>query len=203
MNEDRNAPPQSFLGRWSRRKIEARETSTVRAEAPAVGARAGDGSPPRPPADDAPPELPRVEDLTIDSDFRGFFHPKVDEDLRRSALRKLFSDPHFNVMDGLDTYIDDYSKTEPIPPEMLAGLRQAQKIIQWAENREDEPAETPVEAGAVPVPEEELGLRDGPPAVAAPEQPPEADGRGCPPAAAIEAEPRPGTTGAPVAKTSE
>jgi hypothetical protein len=203
MNEDRNAPPQSFLGRWSRRKIEARETSAVPPEAPAVGARADDASPQRPPADDAPPQLPRVEDLTIDSDFRGFFHPKVDEDLRRSALRKLFSDPHFNVMDGLDTYVDDYSKTEPIPPEMLAGLRQAQKIIQWAENREDEPEEAPVEAGAVTVPEEELALRERPPVVAAPEQPPETGGRGRPPAAEIQAEPRPGTTGAPVAKTSE
>jgi hypothetical protein len=82
--------------------------------------------------------LPPVEELTIDSDFSGFFHPKVDEDLRRSALRKLFSDPHFNVMDGLDTYIDDYSKTEPIPAAMLAGLKQAQNIFAWAAETEEE-----------------------------------------------------------------
>ena len=43
----------------------------------------------------------------------------MGEDVRRAALKKLFSDPRFNVMDGLDVYIDDYSKTEPIPPEML------------------------------------------------------------------------------------
>ena len=36
-----------------------------------------------------------------------------------AALKKLFSDPHFNVMDGLDTYIDDYGKPDPIPPSML------------------------------------------------------------------------------------
>ena len=30
-------------------------------------------------------------------------------------MKKLFSDPHFNVMDGLDTYIDDYGKPDPIP----------------------------------------------------------------------------------------
>ena len=58
--------------------------------------------------------------------------------MRRAALKKLFSDPHFNVMDGLDVYIDDYSKTEPIPPAMLAGLRQAQKILQWAKEDEEE-----------------------------------------------------------------
>ncbi len=79
-----------------------------------------------------PPELPPVEKLTFDSDYRAFFHPKVSEDTRRAALKKLFSDPRFNVMDGLDVYIDDYSKTEPIPPAMLAGLRQAQKILEWA-----------------------------------------------------------------------
>ena len=30
-------------------------------------------------------------------------------------MKKLFSDPHFNVMDGLDTYIDDYGKPDPLP----------------------------------------------------------------------------------------
>ena len=81
------------------------------------------------------PDLPPVDKLTIESDYRAFFHPKVGEDVRRAALKKLFSDPHFNVMDGLDVYIDDYSKTEPIPPAMLAGLRQAQKILAWAKER--------------------------------------------------------------------
>jgi len=72
-----------------------------------------------------------IDTLTLESDFRGFFHPKVHEDVRRAALRKLFAEPHFNVMDGLDTYIDDYSKTEPIPAAMLAGMKQAQRILDW------------------------------------------------------------------------
>jgi hypothetical protein len=41
-------------------------------------------------------------------------------------------------MDGLDVYIDDYSKSEPIPPAMLAGLRQAQNILQWAKEDEEQ-----------------------------------------------------------------
>ena len=40
-------------------------------------------------------------------------------------MKKLFSDPHFNVMDGLDTYIDDYGKPDPIPPEMLRRMTQS------------------------------------------------------------------------------
>jgi hypothetical protein len=118
-----------FLGRWSRRKTEAREAPATAAERP----------PPSADADVAPPQLPPVDELTLDSDFTGFFHPKVDEDMRRAALRKLFSDPHFNVMDGLDVYIDDYSKSEPIPAAMLASLKQAQRILDWAKGKEDEP----------------------------------------------------------------
>jgi hypothetical protein len=41
-------------------------------------------------------------------------------------------------MDGLDVYIDDYSKSEPIPAAMLAGLRQAQNILQWAKEDAEE-----------------------------------------------------------------
>jgi hypothetical protein len=123
---------EGFLRRWARVKSEARED----AAAPAA-ARPADPQPRADPREPAP-ELPSVDRLTFDSDFRGFFHPKVDEDVRRQALRKLFSDPHFNVMDGLDVYIDDYSKTEPIPAAMLAGLKQAQRILEWA-------AETPAE----------------------------------------------------------
>jgi hypothetical protein len=40
-------------------------------------------------------------------------------------MKKLFSDPHFNVMDGLDIYIDDYSIAEPIPPSMLEKMYQS------------------------------------------------------------------------------
>jgi hypothetical protein len=139
MADDEEKPAEKpFLSRWSERKQAARETP------PAV----------LPPveADAPPPELPPVEQLTLESDFSGFMHPKVDADLRRAALRKLFSDPHFNVMDGLDTYIDDYSKPDPLPPGMLAGLRQAQQIFAWAKETKEEtaarfaaPAATPAE----------------------------------------------------------
>ena len=121
---------EQFLARWSRLKQEAQDyPPQEKAPEKAVD--------PKAPA----PELPPLDKLTLDSDYRAFFHPKVDEDVRRAALKKLFSDPRFNVMDGLDVYIDDYSKTEPIPPAMLAGLRQAQKILEWAKGQDPEKQE--------------------------------------------------------------
>jgi hypothetical protein len=117
---------EDFLSRWSRRKNEVRQAEVQPPQKPAVDPKA------------PPPELPPVESLTPDSDYRPFFHPKVSEDVRRSALKKLFSDPRFNVMDGLDVYIDDYSKSEPIPPEMLAGMKTAQDILRWAREDKEE-----------------------------------------------------------------
>jgi Protein of unknown function (DUF3306) len=114
-----------FLSRWARRKEEAR----LQPQEPVRGKAANVDSP--------APLLPPIDELTPESDFRPFFHPKVDESVRRAALKKLFNDPHFNIMDGLDTYIDDYSKTEPIPAAMMAGLRQAQNILQWAKEDEE------------------------------------------------------------------
>ncbi|HKA46233.1 MAG TPA: DUF3306 domain-containing protein [Burkholderiales bacterium] len=161
--EDPNAP---FLSRWSRLKQEARDRAVEKPRGEPAAAEAK-----------VPPELPPLDQLTIDSDYRAFFHPKVGEDVRRAALKKLFSDPRFNVMDGLDVYIDDYSKTEPIPAAMLAGLRQAQKIFGWAqedreqrEKDEREKAQAAVEdargAGERPAGD---AVRDGTLAAAAPD----------------------------------
>jgi len=117
------AAEENFLGRWSRRKLE-----TARAEpAPAPGEKpAPSAAAPAVPvaAEQRPaPELPSIDELKgLASDYKEFLDPSVDESLRRSALKKLFHDPHFNVMDGLDVYIDDYSKPDPIPESMLAGL---------------------------------------------------------------------------------
>ena len=75
-----------------------------------------------------PVALPTLEDvalLTRSSDYSRFVQPGVDSNVKNAALKKLFSDPHYNVMDGLDTYIDDYSKPDPIPIAMLRQMNQA------------------------------------------------------------------------------
>jgi hypothetical protein len=63
-------------------------------------------------------------------------------------LKKLFADPHFNQMDGLDVYIDDYSKPDPMPPAFLKRLNQA-RILGLAEEEKDV-ADAPAESAAVP-----------------------------------------------------
>ena len=151
-----SANREKFLARWSRLKRE---------EAAAPPAAASKPDVPGADRDSSPPELPPLDKLTIDSDYTGFFHPKVDEKLRQAALRKLFSDPHFNVMDGLDVYIDDYSKPDPLPPEMLAGLKQAQRIIAWA--REDTEKTAREAAAAAQTQSPPLSLEEAEPSKAA------------------------------------
>src|SRR5258706_14489887 len=90
-----------FWARWSQRKQEAREAPPAAAPADEV-------------VDTPVPELPPVDELTPQSDFSAFMHPKVDADLLRAALKKLFSDPHFNVMDFLDSYYDEYMTYDPM-----------------------------------------------------------------------------------------
>ena len=111
-----------FLSRWSR----------LKQEKPAEK----DDKPVAAQADAAPPELPPVESLTPDSDFRSFMHPKVADALRRVALKKLFSDPHFNVADPYEAYSGDWTGSEPIPEEMLATLKQARSVLFREEDEE-------------------------------------------------------------------
>lgn len=144
-----------FLSRWSQRKLsQAAPVATQPDEEVAGPAVAPLSSPVTNVEPVAPLDLPDPAKLTLESDFTAFLKEEVGEAVRRQALKKLFNDPHFNVMDGLDIYIDDYSVSEPIPPEMLAKLRSASE---WLAGREDEAApeaealagEGPAATGAV------------------------------------------------------
>ena len=104
-----------------------------------------------------PPQLPPLDELSLDSDYRGFFHPKVGEDVKRAALKKLFSDPHFNVMDGLDTYIDDYSKPDPLPEGWLEKMNQVARLGVFQPQEPATAAEgQPVAVAGATAPEEAL-----------------------------------------------
>ncbi len=133
--------PADFLSRWSRRKLAAAAAAAAPASVPAA---------PEP----AAPPLPALESLDFDSDFGSFLRAKVDERLKRAALKKLFSDPRFNVMDGLDIYIGDYSIEDPIPEAMLAQLEHA-RITLFGPPREEEKAASEVAAAEGGEPPEE------------------------------------------------
>ncbi|AVA36802.1 DUF3306 domain-containing protein [Cupriavidus metallidurans] len=132
----------SFLSRWSRRKAAVREGKPVpeeqvqeQVQPPAVLPSSTATSPdvaaavPTPAASAVPmPTLADVAVLRPGDNIARFVAQGVDESVKRAALKTLFADPHFNVMDGLDTYIDDYSKPDPIPPEILRRLRQSETL---------------------------------------------------------------------------
>jgi len=208
------------LKRWSRRKLDAARAAPASPLAPAAGdpaspvaapaAAAAPVAPARTPAagrNDAPEAtpvpLPPVDSLGFESDFTPYLQAKVDGTLKRQALKKLFQDPRFNVMDGLDVYIDDYSLPDPISPEAVRQLHHVRSFFAPPKTRvnaqgfvEDVPADEPA----------------APPAAAAL---PDADAAGQPPVlpsgAAADTEPAPSAgrdhddprTGDPAARDGE
>ncbi len=126
-----------FLGRWSRRKQDVREgkplqepeaprpAPPVQAQQP-VAVPAVAQAPVNTPEPTPLPTLQEAQALSIDSDFKPFVGRAVAPEVRNTAMKKLFADPHFNVMDGLDTYIDDYTQPDPLPAAMLRQMASAQ-----------------------------------------------------------------------------
>jgi len=126
---------ETFLSRWSRRKHAVAREVAAPAGVPATaepGAHAVPASSTSPAAPATETPLPPVESLTFESDFTPFLRPGVAADVRQSALRTLLRDPRFNVMDGLDVYIDDYTKPSPVTEAMLASLEHAKQVFHSA-----------------------------------------------------------------------
>jgi hypothetical protein len=104
--------------------------ATAPTEATAERAGAAAPSTSTAPVPQAPrPTLSDVENLDASSDYRAFVARDVDPQVRNAAFKKMFhSDPHFNVMDGLDVYIDDYNTPNPLPVAVMKTLVQARAL---------------------------------------------------------------------------
>lgn len=146
----------SFLSRWSRRKVAAREGEPL-PEAPPAEPVAAAPAESAIAASPAKAELPPVESLEgLKSDYRAFMQPGVDEGVKRAAIKKLFADPHFNVMDGLDVYIDDYTQFEPLAPGMLGRIAAVKHLFrapeseQWQDVAEGAGEQEPAPRQAIP-----------------------------------------------------
>jgi Protein of unknown function (DUF3306) len=154
----------NFFSRWSRRKAKVRSGEPVPEVVPpvAVVVQPAPGAVRAAPADSAPPATeeavppppPTLEDtqaLTPASDFSRFVARDVSAEVRNAAVKKLFADPHFNVMDGLDIYIDDYSKPSPLSAADMAKMVSAQflKLVDDPEGQDRKEAEAAA-AGAAP-----------------------------------------------------
>jgi hypothetical protein len=135
---------EGFLRRWSRLKADpaAAQAAAAAAPAPPPAEPRPEGatmptSEPQPgrglqPTAAGAPALPTLDDvarLDGDSDFSAFVAKGVDRDVRRLAMKKLFSDPHFNLIDRLDVYMDDYNKPSPMSESMLAALHHTKNLF--------------------------------------------------------------------------
>lgn len=134
--------PAGFLSRWSRRKADVREgRASDEPQLPSVSPLGTPQAAPSPVVKAAPthgsshestdksaPTLADTQQLTPESDFTGFMARGVTPDVKNAAMKKLFADPHFNVMDGMDIYIDDYSQSEPLPLAMLRQMASAKTL---------------------------------------------------------------------------
>lgn len=137
---------EGFLGRWSRRKLDVKQGKEVAAEPvarevavppPQPSPSGGGSNATLPPplgegggggivdAGPPPPTLEEARALTPQSDFKRFAAADVAPEVKNAALKKLFADPRYNVMDGMDVYIDDYTKPDPMPESMLRQLASA------------------------------------------------------------------------------
>lgn len=132
-----SAGNESFLGRWSRRKLKGADPSETRAADSAA-------KPVMP--------LPDPETLQFGDDFSAFLGQHVEERVRRTALKKLFHSTEFNVMDGLDTYIDDYGIPDPIDAATLGGLLKALDRVSADVAPDEEAAPSPASEPAVETP---------------------------------------------------
>ena len=160
------ADDENFVSRWSRRKSEARKAE----EKPAEPAPSPKPAPPAAPAVSnagaapsgagvqsavAAPQLPPIESLKgLASEYRDFMQPGVDESVKRSALKKLFSDPHFENFERFEAYCEDYTQGEPIPLAMLKTLEHAKGLLFDEEKKEEKSLVAEKPAAALPEPDE-------------------------------------------------
>ena len=137
------ADPPGFLARWSRLKQAERDKAARDEPAPQAPAAS-----PEPPVDPVE-ELPALDSLTKDSDFRAFMRPGVPEALRNQALRKLWaSDPVYANLDGLLEYGEDFAA-----PFRMAGVVATVYRVLEGMPEPQKPAERSAEAeAATPAP---------------------------------------------------
>ncbi|WP_394672439.1 DUF3306 domain-containing protein [Limnobacter sp.] len=139
----------NFLSRWSKRKLEAKEqekqlenlsepiqggSELSIKQTPAELNRDSSGDSAvavsKEPQVDIP--LPTEADLTKveqGGDIKAFMVDKVSAELKNKAFKALFSRPEFNVMDGLDIYIDDYSKFTPLSQEDIGKMTLSKQLL--------------------------------------------------------------------------
>jgi len=177
-----------FFSRWARRKKESREglsEETVQAvelpaeQIPGPGAAEHELEAVATADDEldgaaVPPlELPPLETLTVESDFRAFMQPGVDGALRQAALRKMFRNPIYGIVDDLDPYRADFAAFTPLGDTITSDMKfHAERLLREqlekaAESAESAGPATPEAEQAVAGATQEGELQDAAPEVKA------------------------------------
>ncbi|MDJ0957747.1 MAG: DUF3306 domain-containing protein [Arenicellales bacterium] len=133
--EDTNGE-ESFVGRWSRRKGQAKSDRSPPAQGK-VQSEAKDLDEKKPVKCDE--DMPPVDSIDENSDVSDFFSQGVSEPLRKAALRKFFHSPAFNIVDGLDDYDDDFTTFKALGDIVTADMRHRMEV---EKEREKEKAES-------------------------------------------------------------
>ena len=148
---------EGFLGRWSKRKA-GKEVNEVdppeKKPVPSKESSQASSVEMAPEEVSPPPTLDDVAKIDrFDPDFSAFMKPDVDPAVQQAALKKMFTDPHFNIMDGLDIYIDDYSKPDPLPPGMLERMVQSDMLNLFRKSSEELPLDSQQSVSQTPYPQ--------------------------------------------------
>lgn len=155
---------ENFLSRWSKRKLEVRaqekleeqkqltpesvQAQPVNRELAAAPKDSVDNSAPHQAATQPELPLPTEADLVAvkqGGDIKAFMVDKVSTELKNKAFKALFSRPEFNVMDGLDIYIDDYNKFTPLSQEDIGKMTLSKQLLSRPDL--DIPKQTDLESG--------------------------------------------------------
>lgn len=68
-------------------------------------------------------DMPPIESLSSESDVSAFLNKGVSAALRKAALRHVFSQPAYNVRDGLNDYDGDYTVFEPLGDTVTSDMK--------------------------------------------------------------------------------
>ena len=175
-----------FLRRWARRKLEVKQGRAVEpqpqhqpelphrpeAAGPSHAIASADPVTQAAPAEqpqEPPPTLDDVKALTPDSDYTRFAAADVAPEVKNAAMKKLFADPRYNVMDGMDVYTGDYSRPDPMPSAMLRQLAGA-RFLGLFDQEEEQAAREARDVADNPIEQSVAKSEPVPPAVSEPLQ---------------------------------
>ena len=148
---------ESFLGRWSRRKSDARAMEDLPGDLPLETAERHEDLPeetePEPTID--PASLPDIDKMEAGSDFSPFMQAGVPPELKTKALRKLWRvKPELANLDGLIDYGEDLTGSFQVVDKLQTAYQVGKGFLKdepsaepEAEITEEIPAE-PVETAA-------------------------------------------------------